>query len=219
MLSLQQRCSRARSAKLSCCLAAVEIRPKTQGLQLKQGSPQLVDAPQKDDVALFLHTSGTTSRPKVHVLKTGLQCMEMVWYVVPAATRAVKDTTALSSILLKHKLAQVTDLIPACSMTGGCPNVSGSRMPAAPCKAHHIHARDKVTWHSLRHCPTLAQTELQSMTVRMGTGLAIGLSPVRAADSSALQLTAVCYPRDVKKLVGGLLSEKAAFRLSRWRFS
>lgn len=72
MLSRQQICSRARSAKLSCCLAAVEIRPKTQGLQLKQGSPQLVDAPQKDDVALFLHTSGTTSRPKVHVLKNRL---------------------------------------------------------------------------------------------------------------------------------------------------
>ena len=57
------------------------------------------------------------------------------------------------------------------------------------------------------------------MTARMGAGLAIGLSPVRAADFSVLQLTAVCYPRDVKKLVGGLLSEKAAFRLSRWRFS
>ena len=57
-----------------CCLAAVEIRPKTQGLQLKQGSPQLVDAPQKDDVALFLHTSGTTSRPKAQLHFALLQC-------------------------------------------------------------------------------------------------------------------------------------------------
>ena len=74
MLSLQQRCSRARFAKLLCCLAAVEITPKTQGLQLKQGSPQVVDAPQKDDVALFLHTSGTTSRPKVQ-----LHCAWLQW--------------------------------------------------------------------------------------------------------------------------------------------
>ena len=67
MFGLQQRCIRARSTKSLCCLAAVEIMPKTQGLQLKKGSQQLVDAPQKDDVALFLHTSGTTSRPKVQL--------------------------------------------------------------------------------------------------------------------------------------------------------
>ena len=45
--------------------SAVEVKPKSKGFQVKQGSAQLVDTPHKEDVALFLHTSGTTSRPKV----------------------------------------------------------------------------------------------------------------------------------------------------------
>lgn len=44
---------------------AVDIKAKTQGFQLKEGRAELVDLPKKEDVALFLHTSGTTSRPKV----------------------------------------------------------------------------------------------------------------------------------------------------------
>jgi len=43
----------------------VDIKPKTKGFQVKQASAELVDTPKKEDVALFLHTSGTTSRPKV----------------------------------------------------------------------------------------------------------------------------------------------------------
>ena len=44
---------------------AVDIKPKSKGFQVKQASAELVDTPKKEDVALFLHTSGTTSRPKV----------------------------------------------------------------------------------------------------------------------------------------------------------
>ena len=44
---------------------AVDIKPKTKGFQVKQASAELVDTPKREDVALFLHTSGTTSRPKV----------------------------------------------------------------------------------------------------------------------------------------------------------
>ena len=43
----------------------MDIKPKTRGFQVKQASAELVDTPKKEDVALFLHTSGTTSRPKV----------------------------------------------------------------------------------------------------------------------------------------------------------
>ena len=44
---------------------AVEIKAKTKGFEPKEGGSELVDLPKKEDVALFLHTSGTTSRPKV----------------------------------------------------------------------------------------------------------------------------------------------------------
>ena len=52
--------------RLNAC-DAVDIKPKTRGFQVKQASAELVDTPKKEDVALFLHTSGTTSRPKVVV--------------------------------------------------------------------------------------------------------------------------------------------------------
>ena len=50
----------------TCTLAfsAVEVTPKSKGFQVKEGSAEL-DSPKQEDVALFLHTSGTTSRPKV----------------------------------------------------------------------------------------------------------------------------------------------------------
>jgi hypothetical protein len=62
------------SCQLACCKClegaligchAVDIKPKSKGFQVKQASAELVDTPKKEDVALFLHTSGTTSRPKV----------------------------------------------------------------------------------------------------------------------------------------------------------
>lgn len=45
---------------------ATHLSGKTGGLSLggEGGGEQLADAPRPDDVALFLHTSGTTSRPK-----------------------------------------------------------------------------------------------------------------------------------------------------------
>ena len=56
--------SHPQSGSLTGC-HAVDIKPKTKGFQVKQASAELVDTPKKEDVALFLHTSGTTSRPKV----------------------------------------------------------------------------------------------------------------------------------------------------------
>lgn len=47
--------------------ATVEIKAKTKGFEAKEGKAEVVDLPKKQDVALFLHTSGTTSRPKVSV--------------------------------------------------------------------------------------------------------------------------------------------------------
>ena len=55
-------CPRGGCHDLSC---AVDVKAKTKGFQVKQGGSDLVDLPKKEDVALFLHTSGTTSRPKV----------------------------------------------------------------------------------------------------------------------------------------------------------
>lgn len=57
---------------ISACLLcfAVEIKAKTKGFEAKEGKSELVDLPKKEDVALFLHTSGTTSRPKVHVMQS-----------------------------------------------------------------------------------------------------------------------------------------------------
>lgn len=59
----------------------MEVKPKSKGFQVKEGSAELVDTAQKEDVALFLHTSGTTSRPKVsscsalkHMLAFLLSC-------------------------------------------------------------------------------------------------------------------------------------------------
>ena len=49
---------------------AVEIKAKTKGFEAKEAKSELVDLPKKEDVALFLHTSGTTSRPKVIVMQT-----------------------------------------------------------------------------------------------------------------------------------------------------
>lgn len=43
------------------------MKPKSKGFQVNHGSAELDDTPQKEDVALFLHTSGTTSRPKVSI--------------------------------------------------------------------------------------------------------------------------------------------------------
>ncbi|KAL0038994.1 hypothetical protein WJX77_004453 [Trebouxia sp. C0004] len=51
--------------------SGVDIKPKTKGFQVKQASAALVDSPKREDVALFLHTSGTTSRPKGVPLNQG----------------------------------------------------------------------------------------------------------------------------------------------------
>lgn len=58
-------------ATLALTSSGVEVKPKSKGFQVKQASAELVDTPQKEDVALFLHTSGTTSRPKGVPLNQG----------------------------------------------------------------------------------------------------------------------------------------------------
>ncbi|DBA69706.1 hypothetical protein WJX79_006063 [Trebouxia sp. C0005] len=58
-------------ATLAITSSGVDIKPKTKGFQVKQASAELVDIPRKEDVALFLHTSGTTSRPKGVPLNQG----------------------------------------------------------------------------------------------------------------------------------------------------
>ncbi|KAL3141143.1 hypothetical protein ABBQ38_003493 [Trebouxia sp. C0009 RCD-2024] len=58
-------------ATLKLTSSGVEVTPKSKGFQVKQGSAELVDAPKPEDVALFLHTSGTTSRPKGVPLSQG----------------------------------------------------------------------------------------------------------------------------------------------------
>lgn len=58
-------------AALQLTSSGVDIKPKTRGFQVKQASAELVDTPKKEDVALFLHTSGTTSRPKGVPLNQG----------------------------------------------------------------------------------------------------------------------------------------------------
>lgn len=68
---------------LHCCFAVAgsgdgELRAKSRGVQIAEppARPDLEPA-QPDDVALFLHTSGTTSRPKggcnVQALVSGFQ--------------------------------------------------------------------------------------------------------------------------------------------------
>ena len=57
---------------MSLCSGTFGIRleAKSGGLQIRSGGGS-IDTPQADDVALFLHTSGTTSRPKGVPLNQG----------------------------------------------------------------------------------------------------------------------------------------------------
>jgi len=63
----QRKCPAADLSSVSHCIAGkfgVDVKAKSGGFQVKAGQGRL-EKPRADDVALFLHTSGTTSRPKV----------------------------------------------------------------------------------------------------------------------------------------------------------
>ena len=75
---------RVAAERLFACIA-VDIKPKTKGFQVKQASAELVDTPKKEDVALFLHTSGTTSRPKV------CACSLMIWLFTSGTSHTCKQ--------------------------------------------------------------------------------------------------------------------------------
>ena len=49
----------------------MRLSARSQGLQIQQGGARPPDAAQPGDVALLLHTSGTTSRPKAVPLSHG----------------------------------------------------------------------------------------------------------------------------------------------------
>ena len=50
---------------------SVSLSARSQGLQIRSGGAVPPDTAQPDDVALLLHTSGTTSRPKAVPLSHG----------------------------------------------------------------------------------------------------------------------------------------------------
>jgi oxalate---CoA ligase len=143
---------------------------------LPSAAPQLTGAAQPDDVALMLHTSGTTSRPKLVPLAQRNVCASAT--NIAASTRFTAQDRGLNVMPLFHIHGLIAGILAPLSKGGQVFCTPGFNA----LKFFSLMAETKPTWYTA--VPTMHQAILSRAASNADTIKAVPLRFIRSSSSS-----------------------------------